>query len=168
MSIHGDSYLFHIKKRENCLNYINEKIFTRLESEIKSNIYSIDTYINYKNNVILWKNNLIQILKNNQDKIIICAGCSAKGVVILQYLYNDIKDNIKIECIDENNLKINKMIDSVNIKIHSFDFISSIDSSKSILFMLTAWNFKNEIKNKISLIRPNNNYYLNLFPLYIE
>lgn len=168
MNTHGNSYLFHIKQYKTDIG-IDDKIYDRLQYEIKSNLYSLETYKKYESNIIRWKNNLLNILINNNDKIIICAGCSAKCVVLLQYIYDDlIKNNIDIKCIDENKLKINEKIESVNININSFDYIKTISINKPILFIMTAWNFKVEIIHKIQIIRPFNNLYLNLFPLNIE
>lgn len=165
--VHGNSYLFHFKQKTNH-NLTNYNIFNRFEYEIYTNIYSRDTYNKYANNIYNWKNNLIDIIIDNQDKIIICCGASAKGITILQYLYDDfINKQLKIHYfIDENKLKINNKIDSIDVIIKSFDFIKDIN--KPILFILTAWNFKEEIMKKVKDIRNNTeDKFLNLFPLSI-
>jgi 2-polyprenyl-3-methyl-5-hydroxy-6-metoxy-1,4-benzoquinol methylase len=167
VSVHGNSYLFHLKKKSD--NYIiNYNIFKRLQYEISTNIYSLETYSKYEKNIIKWKDDLIHILYSFQHYKykIICCGASAKGITIFQYLNTDLFNNkIIIDCfIDENKLKINSKIDSINIIIKNFDSIKNIN--QPILFILTAWNFKDEIINKINNIRNNfNDIFLNLFPL---
>jgi hypothetical protein len=170
--VHGSSYLFHIKKNNKNENirekdkiaFPNETINERLGFEENSGIYKIETYFNYSNNIYNWKNNLIELLKNKNN--IVGVGASAKGITILNFIKNDlISNNIKINyIIDENKLKINKTISSVNIKIYDFNKIKETDNT--IYFILFAWNFKDELIDKINKLR-NNNIFINLFPLNI-
>ena len=99
---------------------------------------------------------------------IIGVGASAKGITILNFikeelLLNDIK--IKI-IIDENLIKINKKIDNLNIEIKDFNYIKTIEHD--LTFVLFAWNFKDELINKIKLLRNKNDIFINLFPLEIS
>jgi nucleoside-diphosphate-sugar epimerase/2-polyprenyl-3-methyl-5-hydroxy-6-metoxy-1,4-benzoquinol methylase len=160
VEVHGSSYLFHIKLNNKKL--INDKIKERLTFEKLSGIYKIETYFNYSNNIYKWKNDLINLLKNKTN--IIGVGASAKGITILNFINNDLKlNNINISyIIDENKLKINKTISSINIKIYDFNKIKEIDNT--IYFILFAWNFKDELISKINKLR-NNNIFINLFPL---
>ena len=160
VDVHGSSYLFHIKKKTNLLAL--ESVNERLIYEKDSGIYKLETYLNYSNNVFKWKLDLINLLKDKKN--LIGVGASAKGITILNFIKKDLLDNnIKIDyIIDENKLKIGKRINSINVKICDFNKIKEIDDT--VYFILFAWNFKNELINKIKKIRTNN-VFINLFPL---
>jgi len=159
VNVHGFSYLFHLKKK---ILVISSNIINRLNYEISSNIYSLETYKKYADYINLnWKNKLYNLLNNK----IIGVGASAKGITILNYIYKDLLDkNIIIDCIiDENELKIGKKINSINITINNFEYIKNIN--ENINFILFAWNFKTELIGKIKYLRPNNNdKFIDLFP----
>jgi hypothetical protein len=82
-------------------------------------------------------------------------------------LKNDFKNcEINIEClIDENPLKIGKIITSINIKIEEFNYIKQ---KNKILFILFAWNYKKELIEKMKNLDVTNSLILNLFPLQKE
>ena len=160
VDVHGSSYLFHIKQKCNLKELDN--VNNRLTFENQSGIYKIDTYFTYSENIYKWKIELINLLKNKNN--LVGVGASAKGITILNFLNDDLyNNNIVINyIIDESKLKIGKKINSVNIEIHDFDKIKEIDDT--IYFILFAWNFKDELINKINKIRTNN-VFINLFPL---
>ena len=155
VSVHGNSYLFHIKKLIG-INKYNDTITNRLIYEVDNGFYNIDTYKKYKQNIDCWINQLILNLKKNNNPII-GVGASAKGITIINYIYDKLNENnIVIDClIDENILKINKKIDTVNLKINSFNYIKNIN--RPITFILFAWNFQKELTEKINKIRNNLN-----------
>lgn len=160
VDVHGSSYLFHIKQKRNLIE--NENVKNRLNYENDCGIYKIETYLNYSEHIYKWKINLINLLKNKQN--LVGVGASAKGITILNFIKDDLySNNIKINyIIDENKLKIGKNINSVNIEICELNKIKEIDGA--IYFILFAWNFKDELINKINEIRKNN-IFINLFPL---
>ncbi len=142
--VHGNSYLFHIKKQ-------NKTIKERLDYELNCIFYE-----KYKQNINNWINQLILNLKKDNN-VIIGVGASAKGITILNYIYGKLLENdIVIDSIiDENPLKINKKIDAVNLEIKAFNHIETI--KHPITFILFAWNFQKELKDKISKLRNNSN-----------
>jgi len=159
VNVHGSSYLFHLKKNNKC---INSNILKRLNYEINTNIYNLHTYNKYSDYInFSWKNKLYKLLNNK----IIGVGASAKGITILNYIYKDLLEkNIIIDCIiDENELKIGKKINSINITINNFEYIKNIN--ENINFILFAWNYKLEIINKVKNLRLNyNDNFIDLFP----
>jgi len=166
MDVHGSSYLFHIKHNLNhTIDNSNYNIIERINFENENKLLINDTYINYSQNIYKWKNKLINLLKNKTN--LIGVGASAKGITILNFIKNDlITNNINIlYIIDENTLKIDKNIDSVNIKIIDFNYIKTIDNN--IIFILFAWNYKDELIKKIKSIRTYTDQFINLFPLEI-
>jgi hypothetical protein len=159
VNVHGSSYLFHLKKNNKC---ITSNVLQQFNYEINTNIYNLDTYAKYSNYInCIWKNKLYKLLNNK----IIGVGASAKGITILNYIYKDLLEkNIIIDCIiDENELKIGKKINSINITINNFEYIKNIN--ENINFILFAWNYKTEIINKVKNLRLNyNDNFIDLFP----
>jgi len=160
VNVHGLSYLFHIKQKNNLKELKN--VNNRLIYENNTGIYNLDTYFNYSENIYKWKIELIKLLKNKSK--LVGVGASAKGITILNFIKDDIlNNNIIIEyIIDENKLKIGKKINSVKIEICDFNKITEIEGT--VYFILFAWNFKDELIDKINKIRKNN-VFINLFPL---
>jgi 2-polyprenyl-3-methyl-5-hydroxy-6-metoxy-1,4-benzoquinol methylase len=160
VNVHGSSYLFYIKQKTNFKEL--ENVNNRLMYENNTGIYKLDTYFNYSDNIYKWKIELINLLKNKNK--LVGVGASAKGITILNFIKDELlNNNIIIEyIIDENKLKIGKRINSIKIDICDFNKIKEIDDT--IYFILFAWNFKDELINKINKIR-NNNVFINLFPL---
>jgi 2-polyprenyl-3-methyl-5-hydroxy-6-metoxy-1,4-benzoquinol methylase len=148
--IHGTSYIFEIKL------YKDDKIYNvdeYLHNENINGLYDLNTYDIYKNKVLLSVINLkkkINEYKQNKYKCI-GFGASAKSQTVL--CYGDIKlDYI----IDENPLKINLFSPKLNIPIVDLDFFIK-DNEQNYLIILTAWNFSEEIINKIKINKNNKN-----------
>ena len=139
-SIHGSSYLFVIKLRSK-----SNKIKKILKKEKFLN------YNYYKN----WAGECSQIVKNikkkieiiKKEKIIIGYGAAAKANTFLNF------SKIKLDyIIDDNKFKQNKFCPGSKIPIKSRYFLKTIKEDISLLPL--AWNFYNEIKNKVKNIRP--------------
>lgn len=150
--IHGTSYIFKINKYLD----INNNYDNELNKEINNGLYNLNTYENYKNNCIKYKDNLIDKLnyykKNNFN--IIAFGCTAKSMTIFNYC--NINNSFINYIIDENPLKYNLFTPLSNIQILPIDKLSEINTNT--LIIITAWNFYEEVKNKIlSKIFNNNN-----------
>lgn len=157
--VHGGSYLFKLNKHMSN-NTVDDNVTSRLLKErIHHQLYKLETYHTYSNNINHWVMQLANMLRNSNK--VIGVGASAKGITIMNFLNNRIKVDYVI---DESKLKINKIINSVNIQIKDFSSISS--ELDGVTFILFAWNFKDELIKKIKKIRPNNNdKIINLFPL---
>lgn len=157
VGVHGNSYLFLFKK---CVKD-SDTVMKRYNYENNFKMYNSKTYLAYANNIYKWKDDFINLLKSKN--IVIGVGASAKGITILNFIG---KENIKIDCIiDENPLKVNKMINSVDIKINPFSYLLRYEKER-VSFILFAWNFRDELIKKIRNINPEGNYeFINLFPL---
>jgi len=137
--VHGESYLFKIK-----LGAANVK-----EEILKKEEYLLDvnTYYEFDKKVESNKQRLLNIVSKSDNKVV-GYGAAAKGVVMTNYF------NIRHSYIvDENPLKIGKIIGGVDIPIVSPDFLSS--ETDPLTIIVYAWNFYDEIKSKIEKIRPN-------------
>jgi 2-polyprenyl-3-methyl-5-hydroxy-6-metoxy-1,4-benzoquinol methylase/nucleoside-diphosphate-sugar epimerase len=159
--VHGGSYLFKLNKHMSNTSIDNNVNSRLLKEEIHHQLYKLETYNTYSNNINHWIMQLANMLRNSNK--VIGVGASAKGITIMNFLNNRIKVDYVI---DESKLKINKIINSVNVQIKDFSSISN--ELSSVTFILFAWNFKDELIKKIKKIRPkNNDKIINLFPLDI-
>jgi len=149
--VHGTSYLFKIKHGINNNEIILDKREERISNLIHNEEYTLDpeTYEEFNVKVKKNKTRLINIIKNSPLKVV-GYGAAAKGVVMSNFF------QLKHEYIvDDNPLKIGKVIGGVNIPIVSSQVLMS--EKEDLLIIVYAWNFFDEIKSKIQLMRPNNN-----------
>lgn len=148
--IHGTSYIFEIKLYKNDDIYNVDKY---LYNEKLIGLYDINTYIIYKSKVYETIENLknkIVHFKNEKYKCI-GFGASAKSQTVLCF------GNIKLDyIIDENPLKINLYSPKLNIPIVDLNYFNN-DNTNNFLIILTAWNFSEEIIDKIKKNKNNKN-----------
>lgn len=131
--VHGTSYLFKIKHKK----YVEPELLT------------LSTYIEFNRRVELNKTRLMEIISKSTNPVV-GYGAAAKGVVMINYFGLSHKF-----IVDENPLKIGKVIGGMNVPIVSPDALKNEKSDLTII--VYAWNFFDEIKKKIQLMRPNNN-----------
>jgi hypothetical protein len=152
-NIHGNSYIFEINT---VLKSENNNIDKYLLEETENKIYDNLTYHNFNlktQNIILNLKNEILRFKNYDYKII-GFGAAAKGQTVLCY------SNIYLEyIIDENPLKINLYSPKMNIPIVSIDYFIN-DTTDKIVVLILAWNFSNEIKEKLRLYKGKKDVYV--------
>lgn len=151
---HGGSYLFKISKQQKSNNY--NEIYN---IEKKQGRYNISTYIDYKNNIELFKtklNNIIHKFKDQRYKLI-GFGAAAKGNTLLNFC------QIKLDYIvDENKLKQNLYSPGLHIIIRDIDYLINDNDEKIIIIL--AWNFYDEIKNKLIKYDVKNYKLLSYYP----
>ena len=141
--VHGGSIVFiaeHIKEK----NFVSNSVETHLEYEqSRLNEYSI---INFSNNAFKLKKDLKNMINisNKKNNKIYTYGATAKGNTLLNFVGLDYK-NIS-HCIDSTNIKHGKYLPGSNIKI--FDENFAFDNPPDY-FLLTAWNYKDEIITKV-------------------
>jgi len=148
--IHGCSYIFEISKTKNMdINNIDDFL---KDENIKS-IYNDKTYdeFNIKTKQII--ENLKYEISNykQQDYKCIGFGAAAKGQTVLCY------GNINLDyIIDENPLKIGLYSPKMDIPIVDINYFIN-DPNKKIVVLILAWNFADEIKEKIRNNKGNKN-----------
>ena len=156
--VHGVSYLFILSKKD-----INKnKIKNIIDVESVKGLQSKKTYDTYKDNVM-------SIVKDFKSKIqsarkkdykIIGYGAAAKGMTFLNFA-----DEKLDYVIDDNPLKQNLHTPGTDIKIKSVNLLEKYSKEDKILFVPLAWNFYNEIKERILKVRKNkNDRFLRYFP----
>jgi len=157
---HGVSYVFVLSKK------IKQDILIQnhIEVEKERGLLSQKTYTNYRENVLDIVNTFIKsIEKYREDGYkIIGYGAAAKGMTFLNFA------NVKLDyIIDDNPMKQGLYTPGSNIQIKSVDFLSEYNENDRIVFIPLAWNFFNEIKERIKKIRDNDrDIYIKYFPKY--
>jgi len=142
-NIHGTSYIFEITKNVDA--YSNTNDILRREKDV--GLYSKETYDNYRLKCLKYRNDFTNKIIDYklQQKNIIAFGSTAKSMTVFNFckLNNTYIDYM----IDENPLKQNLYTPGSNIIVYDINILKELREGTVIL--ITAWNFYNEIKNKI-------------------
>lgn len=152
--IHGNSYIFVIEKQKAHAPIIAQEI----QEEVLNGLFKDYTYNTYLYNIETIKNDLKMVLNMQSSFPLIGYGAAAKGMVVLNYL--GIRPDF---IIDDNPLK-QGMFTHNDVPIYSREYLK-VNRYKEIIFIPLAWNFYDEIRQKIKEIRPDNNdKFLTYFP----
>jgi len=154
--IHGSSYVFEVGKTTKDSN-----IDSVLKIERKEGLYSIETYLNFAKNAVEITNNLKNVVKKYKEEgyLVVGYGAAAKGMTLLNF------GKIQLDfIIDDNPMKNGLYTPGLNIPIHSIKILDSLTKEK-IVFVPLAWNFFDEIKNRIEKVRKlKNDVFVKYFP----
>jgi 2-polyprenyl-3-methyl-5-hydroxy-6-metoxy-1,4-benzoquinol methylase len=162
--IHGDSYIFCFSKKARILDWFmsdafyKEKINFNIEFLPENFSNALDDF-NLKVTTI--KKDVLNIIQNyKQDKYkIIFVGAAAKAIVFMNYA--EIHPDYVI---DEAQLKIGKFIPQIDVEIKPLNIICNIEFP--ILYIISAWNFKDELILKIKGRRQLKDKFLTYFPTF--
>lgn len=155
--IHGTSYVFVLSKHQKRPKHIQNLI------NLEKSLLETETYHKWAlqaNHIAEQFSKTIAEYKKNNYKII-GYGAAAKGNTLLNFADVDL-DFI----VDDNPLKQNCYSPGKNIPITSMYHITmNFSNSDRILFVPLAWNFFDEIKARIKLVRNvDNDKFLRYFP----
>jgi len=145
--IHGSSYIFEISN-----STYDSNLDSILESERNRGLYEISTYEKFADNA---RKISIDLKKKVDDFVtdgykVVGYGAAAKGMTLLNFA------DIKLDyIIDDNELKHNLFTPGKNIPIKSISLLNEFDSMDKIVFLPLAWNFFDEIYDRIKLVRNN-------------
>lgn len=144
--IHGTSYLFEIGLIQ---NIDNSNTIEVLMDEMDNGLFEEKTYLDYSLKAIKYKNNFQNKLIEYKlkGKNIIGFGSTAKSNTLLNFC--QINSTYIDFIIDENKLKYNLLTPGSDILINDILSLQNID--KNTIILVIAWNFYEEIKNKIVL-----------------
>ncbi len=145
--IHGQSYIFEIINRSEPLENSNK--YDVLGNELARGMYDLETYEKYKYKCLIYKNNFHNLLSTFklENKNIVCFGSTAKSNVLFNFC--GIDNNIIDFIIDENSLKHNLLTPGSDIPIYGIDKLKECVNLEDYVFIITAWNFYNEVRAKI-------------------
>ena len=158
-SIHGTRYIFTLAKQP-----LNEyRMANTLAMEVVAGLMCEETYDKWSKDV----RELLVTLKNQIDTYkkqgytILGYGAAAKGMTLIN------ASNIALDAvIDDNPLKQGLYCPGTEIPVVSINYIELLkDSKQKIVFIPLAWNFYEEIKNKIKAKRnKSGDLFLRYFP----
>jgi 2-polyprenyl-3-methyl-5-hydroxy-6-metoxy-1,4-benzoquinol methylase len=160
--IHGTSYIFTLAKYP-MNKYRMDNI---LDMEVATGLMRHQTYDKWAKDV----SDLLDTLKNQidiyrkQGYTILGYGAAAKGMTLLN------ASHIELDAvIDDNPLKQGLYCPGTKIPVVSINYIELLrDSKQKIVFIPLAWNFYEEIKNKIKAKRnKSSDLFLRYFPSII-
>lgn len=154
--IHGTSYIFVISKYKSRPTFIDFMI----EMEKGLEVYDDETYNEYRENCEFILKEFAHVVNSiKKERPVIGYGAPAKGNTLLN-ASNVVLDFI----IDDNPLKQGMYTPGMRIPIFSSSKLEEY-KDKNVCFVPLAWNFFEEIKNKIKQKRPNNqDVFLKYFP----
>jgi len=156
--VHGVSYLFVLSKKK-----MNEhRIQNLIDVERETGLYSKKTYDDYKQNILNIVESFKRVVEHVQGEYpVIGYGAAAKGNTFLNFA------DVKLDyVIDDNELKQGLYTPGTNIEIKSIELLKEYSEDDRILFVPLAWNFYDEIRNRIKTVRDNDNdRFLKYFPV---
>jgi SAM-dependent methyltransferase len=156
--IHGTSYIFILSKKP-----VNQaRVENILAMEAAAGLQTPATYTKWANGV----KELIARLRDQLDEYrhhgyaVVGYGAAAKGMTLIN------ASNIHLDAvIDDNPLKQGLFCPGTAIPVVSAEYITGFTDKNHIVFVPLAWNFYNEIVQKIRNIRNNgNDLFIKYFP----
>lgn len=159
--VHGTSYIFIISKSRKAPKTIENLIAL----EQKKGLYDKKTYEEYTAKCIMVANKFAETIRSYKQKGIpvIGLGAPAKGNTLLNFA-KESPDLI----IDENPLKQGLYTPGSCVEICSMDVLKQYEN-QNVCFIPLAWNFYDEMKNKVKAIRNNHqDVFVKYFPLFLE
>lgn len=153
--IHGTSFVFEIGKKE---DKIDQSVIEAMEKEGKRNVLYYDDYTKVAKTCLEDFSHLTNVIKNTMNKKIVGYGAAAKGMTVLN------SGKIQLDYIvDDNPLKQNLYCPGSNIPIYPSSKLQ--EETDDIFIVPLAWNFFEEIKNKVRSLRPDKkDKFIRYFP----
>jgi 2-polyprenyl-3-methyl-5-hydroxy-6-metoxy-1,4-benzoquinol methylase len=156
--VHGISYVFILSKKK--MN--NFLIQNHIDVEKEKGLLKKSTYDDYKRKVYNIVNEFREVIESHRSLgfKIVGYGAAAKGMTFLNFA------KVRMDfIIDDNELKQNLYTPGTDILILPVSHLSSYMEDEKVLYVPLAWNFFDEIKNRIKIVRNNNNdLFLKYFP----
>ena len=157
--VHGISYLFRFTK--NTFEG-RRKVFNEIEVERQRGLLSKKTYDEYKTNITKLVSDFKELIRKSKREgfELIGYGAAAKGMTFLNFA------DVELDYIlDDNKLKHHLYTPGANVPIKPNGFLEQYKESDKILFIPLAWNFYDEIQERILKTRDNkNDWFLRYFP----
>ena len=161
--IHGTSYIFVFSKIKEAKLKIEKLI---LEEE-NMGLYDSDTYVEYAEKCHSIANKFAETIRKYREEglTIVGYGAPAKGNTLMNFA-NEGPDFI----VDDNSLKQLKFTPGMSVPIHSPSYLTlNYFEKNKICFVPLAWNFYDEIKEKIRELRPKHlvkDVFIRYFPTF--
>jgi 2-polyprenyl-3-methyl-5-hydroxy-6-metoxy-1,4-benzoquinol methylase len=147
--IHGNSFVFVIRKNKPA---ILPHTAMHLENvEELHGLYDILTYAKYSDTSYKYARGLKKTVDKHREKgyAVVACGAAAKGNMLMNFA------NTKLDFVVDNiPLKQGLLTPGMNVMIHPESYLADVKAEK-ILFIVTAWNFFDEIKANVLKYRNN-------------
>ena len=157
--VHGISYLFRFTKSA---FEGRRKVFNEIEVERQRGLLSKKTYDEYTKNIMNLVSEFKELVQNSKREgfKLVGYGAAAKGMTFLNFA--DVELDV---IIDDNELKQELYTPGTNILIKSNEHLKTYLDTDKILFIPLAWNFYDEIRDRILKTSENkNDWFLRYFP----
>lgn len=154
--IHGNSYIFVLSLQNNRQHHVQNII------AMEAPLLKLSTYQVWRDTVELNVQALKSVIDHYraQDYVLVGYGAAAKGNTLLNYAKIDL-DFI----VDDNPLKQGLFTPGRSIPIVGIDRVKELSEQSQVVFIPLAWNFFDEIRNRILQVRNNDNdAFLRYFP----
>jgi nucleoside-diphosphate-sugar epimerase/ubiquinone/menaquinone biosynthesis C-methylase UbiE len=150
-NVHGMSYSFTINKRDQHSTQVDDEI------EKEKFKYNREFYDTYRNNALKCLSDLKSSLDSKTAKVV-GYGAAAKGMTVIN------AGKLKLDYIvDDNPLKQGLLCPGSNIPVKNSQALK--EEQEDLIIVPLAWNFYDEIYNKVKFLRPNNNdTFIKYFP----
>ena len=157
--VHGISYLFRFTKN----TFEGKgKVFNEIEVERQRGLLIKKTYNEYTKNITKLVSDFKELVQNSKREgfKLVGYGAAAKGMTFLNFA------GAKLDyIIDDNELKHNLYTPGTNTIIKPNGFLKQFKENDKVLFIPLAWNFYDEIQERILKTRDNeNDWFLRYFP----
>jgi SAM-dependent methyltransferase len=161
--IHGTSFIFVLTK--NSAKNRSAYVELLIEAEKRMDLYNPELYQNYVEECKYIIESFAETVKQMKSQYkIIGYGAPAKGNTLLNAA------KVKLDFIvDDNPLKQGTFTPGMHIPVYGSDKLKEYEND-DVVFVPLAWNFFDEIKKKITEMRPNRlDMFLKTYPLvYLE
>lgn len=171
VKIHGDSPVYILKHKKSKSNQFNFSAFRKgpyainenlSDYEGKINLYSIETYTNFKYKTFDKLREVTDIINTHKSMNykIVFIGAAAKAITFI--------NSAKIQpdfLLDESPHKIGFYAPGLLKKVENLNSIANYSQNTPCLFVISAWNFRHELISKINKIgTPLNSKFFSYFP----
>jgi len=149
---HGGSIRACLKKRNRAERVDRTFLGNLVDLEERAGLYEIETYIEFKNQIIDVKRRILKKLLAEREKsdFLFGVGAAAKGNTFLTFCGID---KTILDCVTESSpFKIGKVTPLTRIPIESDEVLAYYDQPKGILL---AWNLREDLETKLRKINPN-------------
>jgi len=155
-SIHGTSYVFVISKD---LSQRNDRVIEQYLKEEKE-INTMPLYEDWARSVVQIREDYLDLLQLRRGTRIVGYGAAAKGNTFLNFCDWGLE-----YIIDDNELKQGKFTPGLHIPIRPIKHLDKISPDQAITFVPLAWNFFDEIRQRIKKVRDNpDDRFVRYFP----
>lgn len=150
MPIHGTSYIFVISKKQ-----MRGNVDYVIQKEMSKGLYEPETYIKYADYCNKIVEELVELVSRMMSNEVgwygIGYGAPAKGMTLLNY------SGLKLDFIvDDSPLKQGRFTPGSSIPIYSSEKLKELNGA--VCFVPLAWNFYDEIVEKIKTIRSSSEH----------